>query len=541
MEEQDSNFLRHEPCESCGSSDAKAVYDDGHTYCFACLKHEHGDGSTPKQEDRQVERSDGFVSGTAQALSKRGLSKETCNLWGYEVGTYKGDPVQIANYRDDTGEIVFQKVRFANKDFLGIGNMAKAGLYGKHLWKDGGKMVTVVEGEVDALSLSQAQANKWAVVSVPNGAQGASKAIRRNIDWLEKFETVVFMFDNDKAGQEAARECASLISPKKAKIASLPLKDANDMLVAGRSAEMLSAMWNAKSFRPDGIVAMSDLWERVSQPKEVTSFQYPFTGLNEKLLGIRKGEIVTITAGSGIGKSQICREIAHHLIQQGMRIGYIALEESVERTTLGLVGISANKLLHLTGTDITQYQNEFDAISPYVDLYDHWGSTDSDNLMNRIRFMVRGSECDFIVLDHISIVVSGIEDGDERRLIDNTMTRLRALVEELKCGMVLVSHLKRPPQGKGHEEGAQTSLAQLRGSAAIGQLSDIVIGAERDQQGEHPDVTTLRVLKNRFTGETGVATRLEYQRETGRLREVAEGGASVLTFDYSNREANGEF
>ena len=197
MEEQDSNFLRHEPCESCGSSDAKAVYDDGHTYCFACLKHEHGDGSTPKQEDRQVERSDGFVSGIAQALSKRGLSKETCNLWGYEVGTYKGAPVQIANYRDDTGEIVFQKVRFANKDFLGIGNMAKAGLYGKHLWKDGGKMVTVVEGEVDALSLSQAQANKWAVVSVPNGAQGASKAIRRNIDWLEKFETIVFMFDND--------------------------------------------------------------------------------------------------------------------------------------------------------------------------------------------------------------------------------------------------------------------------------------------------------------------------------------------------------
>jgi twinkle protein len=541
VEEQDSSFLRHEPCESCGSSDAKAVYDDGHTFCFACQRHEQGNAIAKPVEVKKVSKQGTFVNGVAAPLTKRGISKETCTLWGYEIGNYNGQPVQVANYRDEAGEVVFQKIRFANKEFLAIGDISKAGLYGRHLWKDGGKMVTVVEGEVDALSLSQAQSNKWAVVSVPNGAQGAAKAIRRNIDWLEKFETVVFMFDSDKQGQDAARECAALISPKKAKIAQLPLKDANEMLMAGKSAELLRAMWDAKSFRPDGIVAMSDLWERVSQPKEVTSFQYPFSGLNEKLLGIRKGEIVTITAGSGIGKSQICREIAHHLIQQGMRIGYIALEESVERTTLGLLGISANKLLHLTGDGISEYEDEFKALAPYVDLYDHWGSTDSDNLMNRIRFMVRGSECDFIILDHISIVVSGIEDGDERRLIDNTMTRLRGLVEELKCGMVLVSHLKRPPQGRGHEEGAQTSLAQLRGSAAIGQLSDIVIGAERDQQGDKPDVTTLRVLKNRFTGETGVATQLEYQRETGRLREVTEGNSSVLAFEYSDGKTNGEF
>lgn len=540
MEGQDSNFLRHEACESCGSSDGKAVYDDGHTYCFVCEAHQKGDGTVSPKVEQEV-RAGSFITGTPQALTKRGITRETCSLWGYEVGDYKGQKVQIANYRDDKNQVVFQKIRFPNKDFLAIGNSAKAGLYGMHLWRDGGKMVTVVEGEIDALSLSQAQANKWAVVSIPNGAQGAAKSVRKNIDWLEKFETVVFMFDNDPVGVSAAQECAALISPKKAKIASLPLKDANEMLVAGRSAELLQCMWNAKSFRPDGIIAMTDLWERVSSPKEVTSFQYPYEGLNTKTLGIRKGEIVTITAGSGIGKSQICREIAYHLIQQGLRIGYIALEESVERTALGLVGIAVNKPLHLSAGEAKDYQKEFEAIAPSVDLYDHWGSTDSDNLMNRIRYLVRGSECDFIVLDHISIVVSGIDEGDERRLIDNTMTRLRGLVEELKCGMVLVSHLKRPPQGKGHEEGATTSLAQLRGSAAIGQLSDIVIGAERDQQGDSPDTTTLRILKNRFTGETGVATRLLYTRETGRLREATDGNSGLLAFEYSNGETDGEF
>lgn len=534
MEGKDeSEFLRHEPCDICGSSDAKAVYSDGHAFCFSCNKHFKGD-MTDDNDTQEESRSanTGFLAGVSRELSKRGLSAETCRIWDYTVGKFKGQTVQIANYKDAQGATVAQKVRFPNKDFMFLGDTKNAGLYGMHLWRDGGKLVTVVEGEIDALSLSQAQGNKWAVVSVPTGAKGAKKAIQKNLEWLCLFETVVFMFDNDEHGIAAAKECAALLPPNKAKIATLPLKDANEMLVAGRSAELLNAMWGAKTFRPDGIVSMQDIWERISTPKVATSFQYPFQGLNEKTAGIRKGEIVTVTAGSGIGKSQICREVAYHLIEQGQKIGYIALEESIERTSLGLMSIRANKLLHLSHEDMAQYKEHFDALAPSVELYDHWGSTDSDNLMNRIRYLVRGCDCDFIVLDHLSIVVSGIDEGDERRLIDNTMTKLRALVEEVKCGMVLVSHLKRPPQGKGHEEGAQTSLAQLRGSAAIGQLSDIVIGAERDQQGDEADLTTLRVLKNRWTGETGVACQLEYNRETGRMTEVGGFGNDDSAEEY---------
>ena len=115
-------------------------------------------------------------------------------------------------------------------------------------------------------------------------------------------------------------------------------------------------------------------------------------------------------------------------------------------------------------------------------------------------------------------MVSGLGDGDERRLIDNAMTTLRTLVEETGVGMVLVSHLKRP-EGKGHEEGATTSLAQLRGSHAIAQLSDMVIGLERNQQSQDANLTALRVLKNRFSGETGLAGQLHYNRNTGRLTE----------------------
>jgi len=265
------------------------------------------------------------------------------------------------------------------------------------------------------------------------------------------------------------------------------------------------------------------LWDTINAEDSMSSVMYPFTGLNNKTLGIRRGEIVTVTAGTGIGKSQVCREIANYILAQDETIGYIALEENNKRTALGFMGLYLNKPLHLGNAEIDpeDFKEAFEHTlnTGRVYMYDHWGSLEGDNLLNKIRYMVQGCGCNYIILDHISIVVSGMEGGDERRSIDNMMTKLRGLTEEVNCGMILVSHLKRP-QGKGHEDGARTSMAQLRGSAAIGQLSDIVIGCERDQQGEFPDRTTVRILKNRWTGETGECCYLDYDKTTGRLNEV---------------------
>ena len=117
-------------------------------------------------------------------------------------------------------------------------------------------------------------------------------------------------------------------------------------------------------------------------------------------------------------------------------------------------------------------------------------------------------------------------------MLDSTMTKLRSLVEELKFGILLVSHLKRPiNSNRGHEEGLTTSMSQLRGTAGIGQISDIVIGCARNQQSDdHPNLMTIRVLKNRFTGDTGIATYLNYNSTTCRL--IEEG------YDFTNTAGN---
>jgi twinkle protein len=528
-----SDFIAHEPCPSCGSRDNLGRFSDGHGYCFGCAYREFGDDSTVynyEQRQRQfpVMNID-FIEGEIVPLTTRGITEDTCVKWDYRVGEINNQKVQIANYKDNTGAKVAQKIRFKNKDFTCRGDMKSIGLYGEHLWAGKGKRVTITEGEIDALSISQAQGNTWPVYSVPTGAGGAVGAIRKSIELLNGYEEVIFCFDNDEAGVKAARECAQVLPPGKASIAKLPLKDANEMLVNGRVKDLVNCLWQAKVFRPDGIVCGTDLWDTVNAEDAMSSVQYPYMGLNNKTLGIRRGEIVTVTAGAGIGKSQVCREIANYILEQDETIGYIALEENNKRTALGFMGLYLNKPLHLGSAEVDKedFREAFEHTlnTGRVYLYDHWGSMDSENLLNRIRYMVQGCGCNYIILDHISIVVSGIEEGDERRTIDNLMTKLRGLTEEVNCGMILVSHLKRPQGNKGHEDGARTSMAQLRGSASIGQLSDIVIGCERDQQGEFPDRTTVRILKNRWTGETGICCALDYDKLTGRLSEVADTSA----------------
>ena len=139
--------------------------------------------------------------------------------------------------------------------------------------------------------------------------------------------------------------------------------------------------------------------------------------------------------------------------------------------------------------------------------------------------MAKALGCTKIFLDHVSIVVSAGSNGDERKALDEIMTKLRMLVSETGIALFLVSHLKRP-EGRGHEEGSAVSLSQLRGSGGIAQLSDMVIGLERNGQAEdmtERNTTHIRVLKNRFSGTTGKSSALLFNADTGRMVEIPNG------------------
>jgi len=538
QDNEGSTFIRHEACPKCRETgndrdgNNLARYSDGHGVCFSCGYYEKGEGECEGSSSLSSYRKkpSNLLDVTFRPLTKRGLTQETCQLFGYGVSKYRGLPCHVATSHDQSGNIVGQHLRMEGKEFRWLGEAKAVKLFGQHLWKKGGKRLVITEGEIDCLSVSQLQGNRWPVVSLPNGAQSAVRAIRDNLEWVSSFQTIVLAFDMDDPGQTAARECASILPVGRTCIASLPAKDANECLMNNQGQALVTALWNAEEFRPDGIKAGKDLWEDLMTPPR-EGYSIPYRELNEKFDGFRKGELYLFTAGSGIGKSTIVNEVAYHLhMEHGLNLGIMALEESPSRNARRYIGIHLNRPIWLpkvfNETPKEDMKKAFEEVcgSGWW-IYDHFGSTQIDSLLSKIRYMITGLGCDVIVLDHISIIVSGLEtegNTDERKTIDLFMTKLRSLIEETGVMVIAVVHLKRPDKGKSYNEGRQVSLSDLRGSGSLEQLSDGVVALERDQQAEGDDahVAYIRVLKNRPLGATGEAGSCRYFPDTGRLLPI---------------------
>lgn len=528
-------MIAHTACTNCGSSDALTVYDD-HTFCFACEEYRHTEYNGEGKERRGkvldiINNSDMEF----RALSSRGITKATCQKMGYYVTKDDyGHTIQVANYCDEDGRVKFQKARSKDKKFHVRGKQDYI-FFGQHLWPNGGTRVVITEGEIDALSYFQLNGLKYPTVSLPFGCKSAVETFKENYDWLCKFDEVVIMFDMDEHGQEAVHKVSGILPPHKLKIAKLPMKDANECLVSGCGDAVIAAMWNAEEFRPAGIVNAKDLKDDVfSDDNNIVCYSFPWNDdLNRMTCGLRKDELVLVTAGSGIGKSTIVREIAYKMNREdNLKIGMMMLEEKTVKTARDILSIHMQMPLSQKWNDEGVKElakNTYDEL--YADgrfvFYDHFGSMESDDLINKMRYMIVAEGCDFIILDHISIVVSGMDSGNksEVKVVDMLMTNLRSLVAETGVGIIVISHLRKTDgKSKAFEEGGKISMDDLRGSGALKQLSDTILAFERNQQAEDEskrDLIRSRVLKCRFTGETGpTETKLRFNKNTYRISEA---------------------
>ena len=396
---EEATFVRHTSCDACGSSDANGVYDDGHTFCFSCHTYISEPDSQAVNDNEpaavhnqgQAKQKD-LLQGEAKALSARNLTEETCRRFDYILSHHNGEPVQAALYRDKNGRAVAQKVRTKDKRFFITGDAKAMTLFGSHLWSKGKKLV-VCEGEVDTMSCSQIQNHKWPVVGLSHGAPSAVKTMKKHWDYLMNFDEIVLMFDMDAAGQEAAEAVAQLLPVGKAKIAYLPCKDVNECLTEGKAGAVIEAIFQAREYRPDGIVAATDFRDVIGVDETASAISYPYSGLNRVLLGIRPSELTLVAAGSGTGKTTFVKELAYSLHQTGEPVGLIMLEESNKRTLLGLTGIHMNKniLIDRSDTNETEINAAFEDLfgegkNP-VYLYDHFGASSVDVVADRITYM----------------------------------------------------------------------------------------------------------------------------------------------------------
>ena len=488
------------------------------------------------QNIKQPQRALNLDGGSFSRLIDRSISQETAQKYGVKV-MYNADGT-IAQHLYPfyiNGELSAIKTRYVkDKRFTFEGTIQDTGLFGQNLFKEGGKYLTITEGECDAMAAYEMLGSKWAVVSIKRGASSAVKDIKESIEYIESFDNIILCFDKDKAGIENAKKVASIIKPRKCKIINLPngYKDANDMLIKNKHQDFVKSWWDAQVYTPSGIIRVSEKEKEFFDRPKKESVPYPYNGLNKKLIGMRQGELVTITGGTGLGKSSVTREIEHWLTNKTEdNVGIIALEEDWRRTVDGILSIEANARLYIDNireefadeTLKTMYHKVFGKDKVFI--HAHFGTNDIEDIFSKLRYLIVGCDCKWVVVDHLHMLVTSLAENDERRGIDNIMTRLRSMVEETGAGIILVSHLRRVDGNKGHENGIQVNLSHLRGSNSIAQLSDCVIALERNQQADderEARTTRLRILKSRYTGDVGMACALLYDKDTGRLTEFDE-------------------
>ena len=531
---------RHLPCEDCSSSDALALYDDGHTWCFSCETYRKGNEMEAKVvnfTNRGGTTVPNVMGYSSYPISTRGISKETVDHFGVKMETDEdGKPsAHFYPYTKD-GQVHAYKKRTLPKDFSVIGDFKGVELFGQ-AQASGGKYLVVTEGELDCLAVAQAMKEQYgqyySVVSIPSASQ--TKVLLENREFIKRYKSVVLMFDQDEAGQKAAETAAKIIGYGTTKVAKYNVKDPCELYQAGGKSAIMNAIWNAQTYNPAGILTGEALWEQFIKREQTESVPYPecLAGLNEKLGGIRHGEITLFTSGTGSGKSTVIKEIIMDILSKTEdRVGLISLEESTGETVEKFLAMELQRPLlgHPPLTEVEK-RGAFERVfgDERLVVLDHQGSVADDSLLDKIEYMALMG-CKYLVLDHITIAISeGAEGLTGNEAIDKTMSDLLKIVKKHNVWLGLISHLRKAMGGKSFEEGHLASIDDIKGSGSIKQISFDIIAFARNLVAEseaEKNTIKFRVLKSRFTGRTGDAGEAIYNTETTRLS--CKGG-----FDYN--------
>ena len=547
---KEGKLLYHTSCISCPSSDAMAVYrkvneedeEDKEVidaFCFSCNKYfnqdqleEHGvkiQDTISKDSNKEVDFSD-IQKIPFRGWKDRGITKITSAKYGVHTEV-EGDNKVISRYYPSTrsGKIVGYKKRLIPKTFTCIGNVKAINeLFGQSVFEPGQKYLVITTGEEDAMSFAEVLRTNnngneyWTpCVSVTCGDGSIIKQLKANFEYVNSFDKVVLAFDNDESAQRYVEQAARLLSPGKAFIAKFPqgVKDASDLLKAGRVSELKQVFWKAVPFSRVDVLHLEQMWEDFESEDNNVKIPFPaaWSHLNDMMNGgMEKGEITVIGALTSIGKSTIINNIVYNLIENTkFKVGVMYLESTKREVVRDLLSLDTGVNLRVKSRDSIDIEylkhRFFDGLvkkNQFV-YVDHQGSISTAEIFDKLNYLAKAEGCDVIVIDPIQ---AGVNSSDNGAIIQFMDTLLKFAKETDTC-VIAVSHMKKPSEDDPHN----VSEYQLMGSSSINQIAFNTILISRDKMNEDPikrSATRIQLVKCRRTGNTGEAGWLRYDHET---------------------------
>ena len=243
----------------------------------------------------------------------RGISDETYAFYGVRHQYDAADNLveQIYPLTNLDNEMCGIKIRRVDPKKFYVKGSNKAlttELFGQSVHrKSKSDTILLASGEADAMAAHEMLSNLGykmpAIVSSTIGEDGA-RQFKAQYEFFNKFDRIVVVPDNDKAGKKALEKLSLVLPRGKLFVVELPRKDTNDMLLDGLESDFVARYIKAKPHVPEGIVGSGSLRNALLESINVLKIPLPpFMHVLEDMLsgGISLETIVNLVAASGIG------------------------------------------------------------------------------------------------------------------------------------------------------------------------------------------------------------------------------------------------
>jgi twinkle protein len=370
----------------------------------------------------------------------------------------------------------------------------------------------VTEGEFDAVSLTQFGFPNTVSVSL-----GASGFKTEWIDHFEPYQKIFIAFDNDEKGTQGAEKLAEHRGRDRCYRGKLPLKDANECLLAGYGKyEIARCLREAEEYKPKSLKApgdYSDQLEKLWRRDRTETVSTGWNNLDRLLGGLRPGELTIVTGETGQGKSTWVCNLALNQMMMGDPVWIGSFEQKPSSLLAKLASMHFERSFYrMTESEFKQAM-EFLVNLP-VRFLDHWGSITLETLKESIFYCRRRYGAKLAIVDHLHAFIKYTGDS-ERQAIDQAVTEIKGWAMDLEIPIILVVHPKNI-QG-GNRGNPVIEATDLKGSSGIRQWSDNVISIWRDK-------------KREAEGENVVVVKLVKARD-----DTAREGNCVLRFDQNSQ------
>lgn len=473
------------------------------------------------------------------ALPDRKIKEEYLKFYNIKIGVSEEDGITPTSHfypYEKDGEIVGYKARIiANKKMWSIGDLKDCDLFGwSQAIQTGAKRIYITEGELDCVSLFQIfkDSSKGtpyaefspAVVSLPHGASSAARDLGKVVNELRKrFKEIVLVFDQDAPGKKAAEDVLKFIP--EALVATLPMKDVNECLMAGKGkAAHAAVQFQAAKPKNTRLVNANDLHEKAKEPPKY-GVSWPWKHITEATRGIRTGETIYIGAGQKQGKSEIVNTLTAHFIKEhGWKVFLIKPEEANNKTYKLVAGKLEGKFFHdpTKEFDMDAYDRAGDVLKDHLYMLNLYQQLSWEVIKSDIR-AAAGEGCKAIILDPITNLTNGMESGAANVKLQEIAQELAAMALDLDVVIFIFCHLRNPDNGLPHEMGGRVLSSQFAGSRAMARSCNLMLGLEGNRDPGLPaDQRNLRklvLLEDREFGEAGEYG-LYWDSKTGLFNEL---------------------